>query len=262
MKKSLVRRSILLFAALAAIATAAPPIVDPEHPNGGAIVSGAIDALGGPGFLAMQDRVARGWSGLWRNGVARHAATRVETRYDGGSAAERHTFDKKDTHWYLFDAKGAHEVTYRGYRPLPAERAAILRDSRDDNILQILRFHAADPGFQANYRGMDVCEKQSGYLVDIAAGPDDPLLTVCFSQMTGLPIRQTRIERDPVTSERVETTTVFSRYADAGGVQWPRHVAHLINGELVSELFFESVAVNQGVSPERFILPHDLEKLK
>ncbi len=251
---------------IVAAATAAPPlapaVVDSTRPDGTSIVAQSIEALGGAQFLAMHDRVARGWSGLWRNGVTRHAAIRIDTLYGDQSAAERHTFDKKETHWLLFNDKGAHEITYRGYRPLAPERAAIIRDARADNVLQVFRYHSKEPGFTAKYRGMEVCEKQSGYLVDIAAGPDDPLLSVCFSQVSMLPIRQTQIQRDPVTGDRVEATTVFSRYTDAGGVQWPRHIARLLGGEMVSELFLESVAIDQGLSQERFTLPHDLEKLK
>jgi hypothetical protein len=250
----------VLAAALASPAAAAP--VDPSRPDGRAIVAAAIEALGGASFTRMRDRSARGWTGLWRSGVARHAATRIETIYSAGGARERHTFDKKDTHWYLFDAKGAHEVTFRGYRPLAPERAELLRESRLDSILEILRARTSEPGFTAVYRGTAICEKQSGYLVDVAASADDPLIAVCFSQTTALPISQTRITRDAVTRDRIETRIVYSRYAPAGGVEWPRHVARIVNGELVSETFLESVTVDQALAAERFLLPHDLALLK
>jgi hypothetical protein len=221
----------------------------------------AVAALGGKAFLSMEDRVATGWTGLWRDGVARHSRTRIYTLYTGAGSLERQSFDKKESHWALFNQEGGFEVTFRGYRPMPEDRVELMRDDAPGNILHILRKRLDEPGLVATYRGMMRCENQSGVLVDIAA-EGESVLTVCFSNETKLPISQSFLRRDPVTKERIEVATVFSRYSDAGGVLWPRHVARLLNGELRSELFLESVEVNQGLQADTFALPAELAQLK
>ncbi|MEZ5402870.1 MAG: hypothetical protein R2729_24550 [Bryobacteraceae bacterium] len=256
------KRYTVLLMAMAAGAAIAAPVVDPARPDARAIVDRAIDALGGQHFTGMQDRTLHAWTGAWHDGVAKHARTRLDTLYTADGVRERHTFDKKETHWLLFAGNEATEVTFRGQRPLAPEKAAALRDATPDNILEILRHRTGEPGFTATYRGPDICEKQSGYVVDVAASIDDPLLTVCFSQTTGLPISQTERKRDPQSGLPYDSVIVFSRYTEAGGVVWPRHVARLEAGELVGELFVEAMEVNTGLPAERFFLPVDLARLR
>ncbi|MDX1980752.1 MAG: hypothetical protein SFV51_10820 [Bryobacteraceae bacterium] len=238
-------------------------VVGEAEEKGRKIVEEAVAALGGEKFLAMQDRVASGWTGTWHGGVSRNVRTRIYTLYSAAGMAERHAFDKNESYAALFNDSGAWEITYRGARPMEKPKAE--RFSRDArfNILQILRLRMNEPGMVFAYRGSEVCEKQMGDVVEVISRENEPVVRVCFNRNTRLPLRQSYFRLDPLTKDRIEEVTLFSRYHDAGdGVMWPRQISWFRDGEPVSEIFLESVHVNQGLTPERFTLAPGMKRLK
>ena len=61
---------------------------------------------------------------------------------------------------------------------------------------------------------------------------DNNTTTVYFDQITKLPIRQSFFRRDPVTKDRNEEVTTFTKYRNVGdGVQWPFAIERDRNGE-------------------------------
>jgi len=62
--------------------------------------------------------------------------------------------------------------------------------------------------------------------------------------------------RDPVTKERDEEVTRFSRYRETNGIQWPQPMLRERNREKTYEIFSESVSVNQGLADALFTVPN------
>ena len=87
------------------------------------------------------------------------------------------------------------------------------------------------------------------------------VVTVYIHQSTRLPVRQVFFRRDPVTKERNEEVTVFSKYRDVGGVQWPHVIQRERNGEKIFEMYADSVAINQGLTDDLFTLPANMKVL-
>ncbi|HSM79883.1 MAG TPA: hypothetical protein VLT57_19735, partial [Bryobacteraceae bacterium] len=75
-------------------------------------------------------------------------------------------------------------------------------------------------------------------------------------------VRQVFYRRDPVTKERDEEVTLFTKYRDAGGVLWPFTIERDRNGEKILQIFSESVRVNQGLADSLFALPAGVRMLK
>jgi hypothetical protein len=97
-------------------------------------------------------------------------------------------------------------------------------------------------------------ENQSAVVVDIDDA-DGRVTTIWFSMTSHLPLKQMWFRRDPQTKQRIEEVTIFSKYRDVGGgVQWPFVLRRERNREQVSELFLESVKINQGLTDELFTL--------
>jgi len=81
------------------------------------------------------------------------------------------------------------------------------------------------------------------------------VVTVYFQQSTKLPIMQKWIRRDPVTKDKDEEVTRFTRYREVGGIQWPYQVHRERNGEKIYDMFSESVTINPDLPDNLFLLP-------
>ena len=108
-------------------------------------------------------------------------------------------------------------------------------------------------------RGSDVFENQPVDIVDITDSADR-VVTVYLNQDTKLPVRQIYRRYNPETKERDDEVTLYSRYRDAGGVQWPHQIRRERNGEKVYEIYAESVTVNKNLTDELFTVPAPGEK--
>jgi hypothetical protein len=154
------------------------------------------------------------------------------------------------------------EVTFRGARPLPADRAARYRDSTLHNVLYIIRARLNEPGMIFESKGAEVVDNMPVEIVDITDANNETT-TVYFHRSTKLPARQVFYRRDPKTRERDEEVTLLSKYRDVGGgVQWPFSVQRIRNGEKVFEMYAESVVLNEGLADRYFELPSGTKKLK
>jgi len=98
-------------------------------------------------------------------------------------------------------------------------------------------------------------------IVDIIDANNE-VTTVYFHQSSKLPVRQKFYRRDPLTRERHEEVTIFSKYRDLGGIQWPFAIQRERDGDKVFELYSDSVEVNKNLPDAEFLLPSDIKKLK
>jgi hypothetical protein len=81
------------------------------------------------------------------------------------------------------------------------------------------------------------------------------VVTVHFHQSTKLPVRQKYSHLNAATKERDEEMTLFNRFRDAGGVQWPHQIRRERNGEKIYEIFADSVVVNKDLTDNLFAAP-------
>lgn len=250
---------------------AMPLLLAPQPDRGKQIVNDALAALGGPRYLAMQDRVETGRAySFYREQLSGLSVATIYTRYltasgkSSGSLAvrEREAFGKNEDSAILFNELGGWEVTFRGARPLPDDLLARYRDTTLHSIFYILRQRMNEPGMVFESRGVDIVQNQPVRIVDITDS-DNRTVTVYFHQDTRLPVRQVYWRRDPKTRERNEEVTYFSKYRDVGGgVMWPLAIERERNGEKIFQMFSDSVAINKELRDDLFTLPANIKILK
>lgn len=237
--------------------------------RGKRVVMEAVEALGGQKFLGMKDRVeaGRGYS-FYREQLSGMARAKIYTRYlefpEKGQLAsrERQAYGKEEEQAIVFMPDGAGwEVTFRGARPLAEDRVQRYRDTLLHNVLYILRTRLKEPGMTFESKGSDVVDNVPVEIVEIADSNNE-VTTVYFHRTTRLPIRQVFYRRDPKTRQRDEEVTLFSKYRDVGGVQWPFAIQRIRNGEKVFEMYAEDVRINQSLADNYFELPMGVKKLK
>ena len=255
---------LIALAALFALTAPAETIQE----RGKRIVNEALEALGGERFLSMRDRVETGRAySFYRDELRGLSVATIYTRYldkapEGALAQrERQAFGKDEYSSVLFtDGKG-YEVTFRGARPVPDETLARYTETTMRNIFYIFRNRLTEPGMVFESRGTEIQNNQPVEIVDIT-GSDNDTVTVYFHRSTKLPVRQAFYRRNPVTRERMEEVTIFSKYRDVGGgVMWPFAIERLRNGDKVFEMYSESVAINQNLTDEKFTLSAQMKIL-
>ena len=236
-------------------------------------VDEALAALGGDRFLAMQDRVETGRAySFYREQLSGLSRATISTRYLPrpnplvlGSllVRERQSFGKEERSGAaLFTDGQGYEITFRGARPLPSQTVERYKESTLHNIFYILRQRLAEPGFIFDFQGTEVYENQPVEVVDILDA-DNRKVTVLFQRSSKLPMRQVFYRRDPQTRERIEEVAIFSKYRDVGGgVQWPYAIQRTRNREKIFELYSDSVAINQNLADNQFLLPAEMKILK
>jgi hypothetical protein len=251
---------LLFCAALAASAQTAN--------KGKQVVDGAIEALGGPKFLQMKNRVESGRAySFYRAELSGLSIATIYTEYldqapPGGVAArERQAFGKKEDYSILFLQDQGYEMNYRGARPIPDERWKRYRTTTLTNIFYLLRQRAKDPKTMFDFVRSDVALNTQVNIVDIT-DPDDRTIRVYFDLNTKLPLRQEYSEWDPVGRQRMTEVTTYSKYRDVKGVQWPFVVHRERNGEVIYEIFPDRVEIDSKLPEKTFDLPPGAKILK
>jgi hypothetical protein len=239
--------------------------------RGKQLMDEVVAGLGGSKFQTMRDRVEHGRAySFYRDRLSGRSLAKIYTRYlmrpeppkpDFFGLRERQAFGKNEDNAVIFTEDNAWEVTFRGAKPMEQALQDRFRDSTRRNIFYILRQRLGEPGLIAEYQRADVLDNQPVEIVEFADG-DNRTVTVFFNRTTKLPVRQIYFRRDPLTKDRIEEVTIFSRYREVNGVQWPHTIERNRNGEKIYEIFADTVTINQNLSDNLFALPSNMKLLK
>ena len=266
------RRELLAGATLAAARVGQGQTVASKVERGKQVLEDVVAALGGARFLAMRDRMEKGRAySFYRDRLTGLSRATIYTRYvmrpdplpaePGLYVRERQSFGKdKEEYAILFDEKNGWQVSERGARPLPKATLDRYQDSTRRNIVYTLRQRMSEPGLLIESKGTEVFENQPVELVEIADS-SNAAVTVYVHRSTKLPVRQLFYRRDPLTRERREEVTLFSKWRQTDGVMWPWTITRTRDGEKVFEIFSDAVSINKGLDDTLFTLPTNLQIL-
>jgi hypothetical protein len=225
------------------------------------VIDDAVAALGGGKFLQMEDRVESGRAySFYRENLSGLSLAKIYTRYLTVAPAkageelgirERQAFGKNEDSAVVLREDGGSNVTYRGSKAMPKDDFERYRESTLHNIFYILRQRLHEPGLTFESRGSDVVDHLPVEIVDIIDAANRAT-RVYFHQTTKLPVRQTWSRLDQKTKERDEEVTIFDRYREIQGIQWPQQITRERNGERIYQIFSESVAFNQDLTDDLF----------
>ncbi len=277
------RRQLLLTAAAATPllaqfrpATAPPDTAkkagpkEPREVKGKRMVMEALTAVGGDTYLAMQDRIEHGRAySFYREQLRGLSFAKIYTRYLNAppdpkqiGQRERQSFGKTEDNSVLFTETEGWEINFRGARPMPADQIERWRLSTLHNVFYILRQRLKEPGMVFEWQATEVWGNQPVEVVDITDS-DNRTVTVSFHQSTKLPVKQMFYRRDPISRDRIDEVTIYSKYRDVGGgVQWPFTILRERNGEKIYEIFSDTVTINQKLTDDKFLIPSTLKKLE
>ena len=240
--------------------------------KGKRIIDEAVAALGGPAFLAMQNRVEAGRIyGFYREKITGMGVTTLYTEYlprpehpdpDFLGIRVRDARGKKQDDVVLYGSGDCYEITFRGARPLTDIQIAQFRLATLHNIFYVLRERLDEPGMIFEWRDSDFFDNRPVSIVEITDA-ENRTETVYFDQETKLPVRQSYTRNDPIDKSKQEEVSIYDKYRDVGGgVMWPFNARRERNGEKVFEMYSESVEINKDLSQSMFTLPPNLKILQ
>uniref|UniRef100_Q01SM5 Outer membrane lipoprotein-sorting protein n=1 Tax=Solibacter usitatus (strain Ellin6076) TaxID=234267 RepID=Q01SM5_SOLUE len=249
------------------LALAAASGAETAQQRGKRVVDEALKAVGGSAYLAMEDRVETGRAySFYREKLEGLSIAKIYTRYVTPSPGlpgvrERQNFGKDEYAGVLFNEQGGWEVTFRGARPLETKRLENWRDGTMRNIFYILRQRLNEPGMDFYSRGSDLYENLPVEIVDITDS-NGLTVTVYFSQLTKLPVRQELKRRNTDYKDFDKEETLFAKYRNVGGgVMWPMSIRRQRNGEKLFEMYSDSVQINKNLKDDLFTLPGSIKLL-
>jgi hypothetical protein len=238
--------------------------------RGKRVVNECLTALGGDRYSNLQNREVAGRAySFYREKLSGLSLAKIYTRFYSGTKdtahelalRERQNFGKKEDYGVLFQEKAAYNITFRGAQPLPDDRFDRYKETTLRDIFYILRFRMHEPLIFES-RGADVLLNSPVEIVDITDA-DNRTTTVYFHQITKLPVREVFYRRNVVTKDKDEEITVFSKYRDVEGVQWPFAIERERNGEKIFEIFADSVKFDDSKMQDNlFELPSAIKLLK
>lgn len=263
------KQTIALLLTAAGIAATAGH-AETSQERGKRVIDECVEALGGQKFLTLDNVVETGraysfyreqLNGLSIARISRRFLNKVEDPSKTLAVLEREDFGKKFDWGVLFQQNDAYDITFRGARPLATERFERYKRSTIRDIFYILRERLHEPGLIFESRGADVWDNNPVEIVDITDA-DNNQVTVYFHRTTKLPLRQVMVWRDPATKVRNEEITVYTKFREVDGVQWPQTIQRNRNGEKVYELFADSLEINKSLPGSTFELPAGMKRLK
>jgi hypothetical protein len=249
-------------------AVCAAQSAETRQARGKRVVDEALQALGGQAFLHMQDRVESGRSYSFDNGkLAGTILTTIYTKYltpvpGKVSMLEKDAYGKQDesTSGLLFTLEDAWDYTFHGARPMDDQRVANYKDSVLRNVFYILRQRLNEPGMSLYSQGADLWENRAVEIVDITDA-DNRTVTVYFSKNDKWPIRQTFRRRNPTYGDFDTEATLFAKYHESEGINWPMDVRRDRNGVKIYEMYTDSAEFNTDLKDSVFTLPSKLRVL-
>jgi hypothetical protein len=264
------RRGFLRLTAGVAGAAASLSAAEDSTVRGKRVIAECLKALGGDAFLTMQDRTESGRAySFYNEKLSGLSIAKIFTRHldtapkDELPVRERQAFGKDADYGVLFTGgKEGWDFSYRGARPLPEATVQRYVESYYHNFFNILRHRYHEPGILFESQGSDVLLNEPVELVDITDS-ENRVTTVYIHYSSKLPVRQKFHRRDPVTKERREEVSEFSKFRDVGGgVQWPFTIRKSRDTEKIYEIYSERVVVNQHLDESLFTLGPGVKILK
>ncbi len=237
--------------------------------RGKRLLDETIAALGGENFLRMRDRKETGRAyTFYREQLTGLSIAHIYTRYTGDpepgklGLMERQTYGKKEDSAVLFIDGQGFDVTFRGARPLSDALLERYFITTRHNFFYILRQRLKEPNLTFELTGSEVMENQPVDILDIFDAENEDV-TVYINSRTKLPVRQRFYRRDPLSRERIEEITRFSKYKAAGkGVTWPLDLQRERDTEKVTEVYDDQVEIDVGLPDQLFKLPSDMQILR
>ena len=254
--------------ALALAASATRARAADRQSRGRELIDKAIAALGGDVFRNMRTRTESGRAAsFYHDRISSLSNARIYTKYLAKNGPEklhevqRQVYGKKQDDSFLYAPSGAFEITFRGARPLPEDRAEQFTEGTLHEVFYILHQRLNEPGVDFDAHGIDVTDNQRVEVID-CYDADNRNTTIWLNANTFLPVKSRYSHWDPIVKERREDVTRYTNYRSTAGLTWPHGTERERDTDKMFQLYADKVTIDSELADSFFELPAGITALK
>lgn len=230
--------------------TAAPPVAQENANKAKTLIDQAIQALGGPAWLDIQDVSQTGRTYSFHHGETTSTGV-LFWRFTRFPDKERIEVTKQRDVAYVYNADHAYEVTYKGTAEQDPKTVADYLRRRSHSLEWVLRRWLKEPGVALFYDGAAVAADKPADQVSIMDAHNDSV-TLYLDATTHLPIKKSFTWRDPTDNLRNTEDEVYDAYRPTQGIMTPYSLTRYYNGDMSNQRFLNTVTYNSGLQESMF----------
>jgi len=219
----------------------------PQNPH--RLIEAAVQALGGPAWLNLRTfRIEASRAAFFQG---RPTGAVADITIEASLPSEERVELARGKVIELYAGNHAWEITYKGKRALPTQRAAEIFRRRDHSLGTILRRWTRNPATTLIDEGQTMVDR---HLVDkiLLIDADDDAATLEIDTENHLPVRLSFDWRDPQFHDENTDAVEYDNYQRVDGIATPFTVTWTHNGETVRQRFLDSVEYNPSLPPNLF----------
>lgn len=217
----------------------------------------AIQALGGPAYLNLQDTTQEGRSYTFHHGETTSAGI-LFWRFSKFPDRERVEFGKKRDIKYVYNGDRGYEITFKGTASEDPKSLAEYLRRRRYSLDWVLRRWLTEPGVALFYDGPALAEQKQAEKVTILSAKNEAV-TLFLDPGTHLPLKKTYTWRDPVDREKDVEDEIYDAYRNVQGIMTPFSITRFYNGDMSAQRFLHTVKYNQGLGDDLFAAQTSME---
>jgi hypothetical protein len=215
------------------------------------IVQQAIQALGGPLYLAVHNRESHGRGFSFHHGRPSGTGT-IFWNFIEFPDKERTEYTPERDIARVYVGNKAWEITYKGPKLLDQKDVDDYLRLRHFSLDTILRTWINDPGVILLYQGNAIAAQHEADKVTLINANNESV-DLFFDTESHLPVKKTFEWRDPVDRQKNIEEEIYENYRDAGGVQVPYNTTRYFNGDMAAERFLNgTVTLNENLDESMF----------
>ena len=245
---------ILLAAAALAQTTepASPPVpLDQENSRKArAVLDQAIQALGGPAYLNIQDVSQEGRTYSFHHGQPNSLGI-LFWRFYKFPDKERTEVTKQRDVIYIINGEKGYEITFKGAATQDSKDLTDALRRRHYSLDWVFRKWLNEPGIALFYEGLTVAERKPVEQVSIMNARNEAV-TLYIGAEDHLPVKKSFSWRDPTDQQRNVEDEVYDNYRPVQSIETAHTLTRFYNGEMAGQRFLTTVSYNQGLSDSKF----------
>ena len=215
-----------------------------------AILNQAIQTLGGPAYLNIQDMSQTGRTYSFHRGEATSAGT-LFWRFVKYPDRERIEVTKQRDVAYIYNGDKGYEITFKGTTGLDAKLLTEYLRRRDHSLEKVLRQWINEPGVALFDEGPAVAADKPAEQITIMNSKNDSV-TLYIDTNLHLPVKKVFTWRDPEDNLRNTEEEVYDAYRPTQGIMTPYSISRFYNGEMSNQRFLNTVTYNNSLADSMF----------
>ncbi len=245
----------ILLALGAACAAQGAPAQAPVPEDAGAkkaraILDRMIQAMGGDAFLNYSDMSESGRTAAFYHGTPSGMSTPYWLFWKWPDMV-RVEFTKQRDVVLINNGDKGYETTYKGTRPQDPEDLKKYLHDHQYALQVVLRRWLKQPGTVLVYDGVGIADQKQVDKVSIL-NSHDQAVTLSIDTFSHLLVRKSYQWRDPETRYIDQEDEIYGNYHAVQGIQTPRSIVFMHNGDVTRQRFIDSTAYNTGITDSQF----------